>query len=122
MKELKFLADVNIEQIVIETIKQMGYEIKAVSEINLRMKDKEILELAQKEGLILLTNDKDFGELVFRQKCLSNGVILFRIKGENSKEKSVLIRKLLMGYWDKISKHFVVITKKKFRFIPMEGV
>ena len=87
MEELKFLADVNIEQIVIETIKQMGYKIKVVSEINLHMEDKEILELAQKEGLILLTNDKDFGELVFRQKCLNNGIILFRVKGEDSRQK-----------------------------------
>ncbi len=86
------------------------------------MEDKEILELAQKEGLILLTNDKDFGELVFRQKCLNNGIILFRVKGEDSRQKSILIRKLLMGHWDKIHKHFVVITKKKFRFIPIEGV
>ncbi|GAB6163746.1 hypothetical protein JCM12298_29060 [Desulfothermus naphthae] len=120
MKKLKFLADVNIEQNVIETIRQIGYEVKAVKDINLCMKDEEIFELAQKESFILVTNDKDFGEFVFRKKRLNEGIILFRCKGKNSEEKSKLIKKLLIGYRDKIEGHFVVITNKKFRFIPID--
>ena len=120
MKKLKFLADVNVEQSVIETIRQIGYEVKAVKDIDLGMKDEEILKLAQKEAFILVTNDKDFGELVFRKKWLTKGIILFRCKGENSQEKSKLIRKLLMGYREKIERHFVVVTNRKFRFIPIE--
>jgi predicted nuclease of predicted toxin-antitoxin system len=120
MKELKFLADVNVEQSIIETIRQIGYEVKAVKDINLCMKDEEILKLAQKESLILVTNDKDFGELIFRKKLLTEGIILFRCKGKNSQEKGKLIKKLLMGYRDKINRHFVVITNKKLRFIPIK--
>jgi predicted nuclease of predicted toxin-antitoxin system len=45
--------------------------------------DEAILEIANQENRILLTNDKDFGEIVFRQKLITSGVILFRIKGQD---------------------------------------
>ncbi|HDM77689.1 MAG TPA: hypothetical protein ENG51_14660 [Deltaproteobacteria bacterium] len=117
--KLKFLADVNIEKEIIKTIGQMGYEISPIADIDIYMKDRDVLELANKTNAILLTNDKDFGELVFRQKLVSTGIILFRIKGEETNLKALLIRKLLMGYQEKVAKHFTVITRKKFRFIPL---
>ncbi|MCF6148290.1 MAG: hypothetical protein E3K37_06495 [Candidatus Kuenenia sp.] len=67
----------------------------------------------------MLTNDKDFGEIVFRQKLISSGIVLFRIRGQDTMEKLKLLRKVLISHKDRISKHFVVITKEKVRFIPI---
>ena len=84
------------------------------------MKDVDLLKLAVKEKRILLTNDKDFGELVFLQKSLKTGVVLLRVRGQNVKEKVKLLRKLLSRYGERLVGQFVVITRGKIRFVRME--
>ena len=86
------------------------------------MPDEDLLQLANEENRIFITNDKDFGDLIFLQRRLSVGTILFRVKGQKSEEKIKLMRKLLMGYRDKILNHYVVITKLKIRIIPLGDV
>ena len=83
------------------------------------MTDDKLLQLANKEKRILITNDKDFGELIFLQKKVTTGIILFRVKIQKSQEKMKLMKKLLMGYREKLFKHFIVITKDRIRIIPI---
>ncbi len=118
---LKFLADVNIEKTIIEEIKALGYDIICVTNINPGMPDTEVCKLANKENRILITNDKDFGEIVFRQKSISSGIILIRLKRHSIKEKIKLVKKLLIFYKDKVHNHFVVINQNKFRSIKLEN-
>lgn len=119
---IKFIADVNIEKPIIDYLSENSYDIKWIPDYNCEIPDEELLKLANKEKRILITNDKDFGEIVFLQKRLSAGVILLRIKEQRTEDKVLLIEKLLQDYSDKILKHFIVITKEKFRFIDMEGI
>ncbi|MGH7884924.1 MAG: DUF5615 family PIN-like protein [Thermodesulfobacteriota bacterium] len=119
-KKLKFLVDVNIEKPIIELLSEKGFDIKCVANVNKKLSDEGVIKLANQEERILITNDKDFGELLFYSKKISIGIILFRIKGQNQKEKFVFLDKLLMKHSDKISRHFVVISNKKLRFIPLE--
>jgi len=86
------------------------------------MQDKDLLNLANKEKRILITNDKDFGELVFLQKKLSSGLILLRVKGQRAHDKVKLVKNLLHNYSNKLAKHFTVITEKNFRFISLEDI
>ena len=86
------------------------------------MLDEDFLKLATTEKRILITNDKDFGELTFLQKRLSTGIILIRVKGQKAQIKVKLIKKLLQNYSDKILGHFVVVTREKFRFVTMEDI
>lgn len=116
---MKFLADVNIEKLIIDELKTLGYDIIWITDENPYLDDMNIIKIAQKENRILLTNDKDFGEIVFRQKLISSGIVLFRIKGQDTRKKLKLLRKVLISHKDKISKHFVVITKEKIRIIPI---
>jgi predicted nuclease of predicted toxin-antitoxin system len=76
--------------------------------------------LAKVEGRILITIDKDFGEIVFLQKSLSLGIILLRIKGQKVEVKLKLIKELFQNYRNKLLNNFVIITDKKLRFIPLE--
>ena len=122
MKEIKFLADVNVEKPLVDYLSKQGYDIKWVPDYNCEMPDEDLLQLANEENRIFITNDKDFGDLIFLQKRLSVGTILFRVKGQKSEEKIKLMRKLLMGYRDKILNHYVVITKLKIRIIPLGDV
>jgi len=120
MKKLKFLVDVNIEKPIINFLIKKGFDIKCVVDIDKKMTDYSVYEIANTEQRVLITNDKDFGEIVFFQKRISSGIILLRIKGGDASEKILLLEKLLDNHYGKIINHFVVITKEKFRFIPLE--
>lgn len=77
--------------------------------------------MANKEKRILITNDKDFGELIFLRKQLSAGMILFRIKAQSTQDKVRLMKKLMMGYREKLLGHFIVVTRDKIRVTPIGG-
>jgi len=122
MNKIKFIADVNIEKVIVNYLTEEGYDIKWVPDFNCAIHDEELLKLANKEKRVLITNDKDFGALTFLQKKLSAGIILIRIKGQKAEDKLKLMKKLLQQHRDKLLNHFVIITEKKFRFISMEDL
>ena len=114
--KLKFLADVNILKVIVETLVEQGFDTKWMLKINSRMSDKDILRYAIKDSRIILTNDKDFGELIFKDNMKSNGIILFR--GDEEKNESLSLRisslnKLIEFYTDEIFGNFIVISEKK---------
>lgn len=114
-----------------EPVRQKGSHIRfvhpdgrktTIPDYNCEMDDAALLTMANNEKRILITNDKDFGELVFLRKQNSVGIILIRVKGQDTKEKVELVEKLILNYKEKIPNHFSLITKTKFRFIPLEGI
>lgn len=122
MAAIRFIADVNIEKVLIDYLIDNGYNIKWIPDYNRKMLDDELLELANREKRILITNDKDFGEITFLQRKLSIGIILIRVKGQKAEDKVKLFKKLLHNYSDKLLNHFTVITKEKIRFVSMEDI
>jgi len=117
---LKFIADVNIEKGLVDFLISKGFDIKWVTEIDRNMTNGRLLEMADEEHRILITNDKDFSEIVFHQKKTAWGIILFRVKGQNLVKKIELLEKLLKENLTRIEKHFVVVTEERFKFIPLE--
>lgn len=122
MEEIRFLADVNVEKPIVDYLSGNGYDIKWIPDYNCEMLDERLLSLANAEKRILITNDKDFGELVFLQKRISAGIILIRVKGQKASDKVKLLKKLLQDYQNKLLNHFIVVTEKKIRIIPMEDI
>ena len=122
MRILKFIADMNVEKAVVDFLRDEGYDVKWIPDFDHTMLDESLLKLANKERRILVTNDKDFGELTFRQRKLSIGVILIRVKGQKTGDKVKLLKKALKDHADRLSNHFVVLTRTKFRFMPMEVI
>ena len=74
-----------------------------------------VLETAQFEERILVTNDKDFGEMIFRQKRPHSGVILLRLTNEQPKNAIAALRGLLERYADQLAENFVVVTETAIR-------
>lgn len=77
---MRFLADENIPLKAIHLLRKNGYDVKSIVEEAPRLSDRDVLELAEEEDRILITFDKDFGELAYRSELsASSGIILFRI-------------------------------------------
>ncbi len=75
---VRFLADESCDFVIVRALRAAGHDVTAVAEIALGAEDSEVIELAVNEGRILLTEDKDFGTLVFAQGQDSAGVFLLR--------------------------------------------
>ena len=65
----------------------------------------------------MITNDKDFGELVFRMKRPHKGVILLRLKNERYKNKIAVLQRVLELYSDKLANNFITVTEKSVRIV-----
>jgi predicted nuclease of predicted toxin-antitoxin system len=111
-----------MEKPIIDWLLKEGYDIKWIPDFDFKMNDESLLNMANREKRILITNDKDFGELTFLQRKVSTGIILMRFKGQLVKDKLIILPKIFRIHSDRLLGHFTVVTKKKIRFIPMEGV
>jgi len=78
--------------------------------------DEEVIQRAFAENRILITNDKDFGEQVYRERLPHRGVILLRLSDERPVSKADVLQRLLSVYADRIANQFVVVTETKVRF------
>lgn len=95
---MKFLTDENLGVQIPLFLKSLGYDVTSVTEVALSRPDIDVLAIANEEKRILLTTDKDFGELVFKEKLVHFGVILLRLKDESvENKKKVLLRELKSG-------------------------
>ncbi|MCD4746969.1 MAG: DUF5615 family PIN-like protein [Bacteroidales bacterium] len=112
---MKFLVDVGVSNKVENYLQEHGYDIKTVRSIDPRMSDQEIIKLAANEGRMVITMDKDFGELVFHSLLDHCGIILLRLEDATGIEKLKIIKEILTKYSDKIKGHFCVYQKNKFR-------
>lgn len=73
---MKILADEGVDRPIVERLRQNSHQVWHVAEMEAGSADEAVLDLANREGAVLLTTDKDFGELVFRQERMTKGVIL----------------------------------------------
>jgi len=92
---MKFIADENLGIRVPRYLKSLGFDIVSVKELIPGKSDQDVLLLANKQKRILITLDKDFGELVFKEKLIHEGVILLRLKDESVENKKKVLLKLL---------------------------
>ena len=87
----------------------------AVAEAMPQADDSDILTRAANEGWVLLTNDKVFGELVFRDGCAHSGVVLLRLEDETPTNRVRVVRAVLEQHADRLAGRFTVATDKGVR-------
>ncbi|OGZ35318.1 MAG: hypothetical protein A3A94_02435 [Candidatus Portnoybacteria bacterium RIFCSPLOWO2_01_FULL_43_11] len=79
-----FIADENIAPIVIKTLRDKGFDVLGIGENKFyAMNDEEILKLAEKQKRIIITHDKDFGNLIHQFHQKHRGVILLRLRDQS---------------------------------------
>lgn len=112
---MKFLVDVGVGKSIEGWLESNKYDTKSVRDINSKASDKEILNLAKSEKRMVITMDKDFGELVYHSKLSHSGVLLLRLEDANANEKIQVIETILQEYSEKLEGHFCVFQDGKLR-------
>ena len=108
---MKFIVDECTGDTVAKWLKISGFEVYSVFAENRGADDEWILEKAIKENYIVITNDKDFGELVFRQRKGHRGVIFLRLQKESNENKIETIKKVLERCSEKLCDSFIVASE-----------
>ena len=116
---MRILANENVPGPVIQALRKRGHDITSVKETMRGSGDRAVLERAQSEERLLVTLDKDFGELAFRiglpAEC---GVVLFRLTGLNPESDNARALAVLESRSDWIG-HFAVVTNDRIRTRPL---
>ncbi|MBI4747425.1 MAG: DUF5615 family PIN-like protein [Acidobacteria bacterium] len=107
---MKFVGDESVESQIIERLRFDGHEVWYVAEMNPGISDDEVLQTANTFGCILITGDKDFGELVFREKKVHQGVLLLRLTGITNQSKAEIVSAVIISNQDQLAGAFSVIT------------
>lgn len=112
---MNLLADESIDREIVESLRREGHLVWYVAEMEPGISDRTVLDLANQKNALLLTADKDFGEIVFRQRRLSRGVILLRLAGLSSEEKARIVRSLITFRERDLLGSFSVVTSTGVR-------
>lgn len=76
---MRFLADENVSRHVVERLRAAGFDVAAIGPMNPGALDSDVLATARRDGRVLITEDRDFGELVVRQRLEVQGVVLLEL-------------------------------------------
>ena len=113
---MRFLVDESTGPYVAHWLRQEGHDVFSVYDQARGMDDEKIIEKAFSQNWILVTNDKGFGERVFRQRQPHRGVVLLRLEDERPHAKVAVLRRLLERHSDRLPDSFVVATEHRVRF------
>ncbi len=113
---MRFLVDECTGPAVAAWLRHQNHEVFSVFEQSSGMNDEDIIQKAASENWILVTNDKDFGDKVYRDGRIHRGVILLRLDDERSESKIKILSRLFKNYIDRLPDSFVVVTEKQVRF------
>lgn len=113
---MRFLVDECTGPAVARWLRGQGHDVFSVYEQARGIDDDEVIQKAFEENRILITNDKDFGEKVYREQRAHRGVILLRLGDERATSKIGTLQRLLRDYADRLADHFVVVTETTVRF------
>jgi predicted nuclease of predicted toxin-antitoxin system len=106
---MRFLADECCDFAAVRTLRGHGHDVLAVSEFQRRSVDKDVMDLALAEDRILLTEDKDFGWLVFEGRVDSPGVILIRFPASARRLLAEAVLKLVDEHASQLVGAFAVL-------------
>jgi predicted nuclease of predicted toxin-antitoxin system len=113
---MRFLVDECTGPSVARRLEEQGHEVFSVYDAARGSEDDDILRQAYAEDWILITNDRDFGEKIFRENYPHRGIIFLRLQDERARNKIQVLARLLQLYGDQIAERFIVASEMQVRF------
>ena len=112
---MRILANENVSGTVIRLLRERGHDVLSAKDSMRGEPDPVSLERAGQEGRILVTHDKDFGELAFRSRLpAKGGVILLRLRGRDAEADNRRLLNVLEGQELWVG-NFAVVTDDQVR-------
>jgi predicted nuclease of predicted toxin-antitoxin system len=112
---MRFLADESCDFAVVRALRAAGHAVTVVGEVAPGASDEKVIATAVREGAVLLTEDKDFGQLVFAERRATGGVLFIRFPAAFRAELPRVVCHLVEQRGEKLVGSFVVIQPGRIR-------
>jgi len=112
---VRFLADESCDFAVVRALRSAGHDVLAIAEVSPRIGDEEVLQRARDEKRVLLTEDTDFGELVYAEGLGSSGVVLFRFPATTRPTIAAAALDVANRIGEELSSRFTVVQPGRIR-------
>jgi len=106
---VKFLADENVDEAIVERMRSDGHAVLYVKEMAPSISDDEVIHLAIENLAFVLTADKDFGDLVYRRRMGAHGIILIRLSEVPREDRPAIVALAVEEHADELAQSFTVI-------------
>jgi predicted nuclease of predicted toxin-antitoxin system len=116
---MRFLADENVSRLVVERLRAADFDVMSIAATSSGASDKDVLATASREGRILITEDRDFGELVVRQRLGVPGIVLLELDQLSNVAEADLAATVVATNVDKLSGNLLVIEPGRVRIRPL---
>jgi len=120
MFKLSLLLNENVGAKTANFLRHQGYDVKSTIEDFRGVDDEKLLEIADREKRIIVTLDKDFCQLVFRDALPCRGIILLRLRNELPENINEVLGLFLKDNKDDLAEKFVVISENRARIRPIK--
>jgi predicted nuclease of predicted toxin-antitoxin system len=117
---MKLVADEGVDAPIVNLLRSGGHEVFYILEEYPGLNDEGVLKIANDRKEILIVQDKDFGELIFRLKQIHSGVILVRFSGVKPLEKAKIILAAIEEHGAELAGAFTVINKNHIKIRKQE--
>ncbi len=118
---MRFLADENVSRFVIEALRTKGLDVTAIGATRPGSPDVDVLATASGENRILITEDRDFGELVIRQRLRVDGVVLLELDRLSNTAEADLAATVISTNIERLAGNLLVIEPGRIRIRPLPG-
>jgi predicted nuclease of predicted toxin-antitoxin system len=112
---VRIVAGESIDKQIVDRLRAGGHAILFIAELEPGIDDEAVLARSREQAAILLTADKDIGELVFRQRLLHSGIPLVRLAGLDPDAKARLVASAVGHHSEALRLGFAVLTQRAFR-------
>jgi predicted nuclease of predicted toxin-antitoxin system len=118
---VRLLADENLHADLVRWLRARGHDVSYAAETLAGEPDEPLLRRARAEGRILITDDKDFGELVVRRGHATAGVLLLRLRSPSLEARVARLDAVWSAVEPKLPRAFVVVSDHRVRVRPQAG-
>ena len=111
----RFLLDESTNYWIAPHLRRQGYDVTAVGQdYPASLRDVDILAIAVRERRIVITSDRDFGELVVREARAHAGIILFRLGSVTTEDLIARLDEVLRHHGDDLN-HLIIVSRSRVR-------
>jgi predicted nuclease of predicted toxin-antitoxin system len=116
---MRFLADENVSRLVVERLRHDGHDVVSIAETRPGAPDGDILKAADADARILITEDRDFGELVVRQRLGLRGVILLELDRLTNAAEADALADVVSTHAGRLDDNLIVVEPGRVRVRPL---
>lgn len=113
---MRWIADECVSARLVKLLREASHDVVYVADIAAGASDTDLIGMARRENRLLLTDDKDFGELIFRRRWDVPGVVLMRIASDDPHARLLRLAAAIVQFEERLYGRYTVIEDARFRF------